>query len=93
MFAAYLQQYPKGTFAPLAKAKIAALTRKKVAVARPPKARPKPRTKPAVGTYSARRRPGDAFRDCPECPELVVIPPGWFKFYVLPIIIAFFTIN
>jgi len=35
---------------------------------------------PAVGMYPERPRyePGDTFRDCQECPEMVVIPPGEF---------------
>ena len=31
-------------------------------------------TTPAVAT--AERAPGTVFRDCPDCPEMVVIPPG-----------------
>jgi formylglycine-generating enzyme required for sulfatase activity len=33
-------------------------------------------TKPAVGVFHRR---GDTFRDCAECPEMVVIPPGRFR--------------
>ena len=33
-------------------------------------------TTPAVGVYF---RPGQTFRDCDICPEMVVIPPGSFK--------------
>ena len=43
----YLKQYPKGSFAPLAQARIAALQRKQVAVARTPAA--VKRITPAVG--------------------------------------------
>ena len=32
----------------------------------------------AVGVYPERVRPGETFRDCPECPEMVVIPAGEF---------------
>ena len=31
---------------------------------------------PAVGTYSL--RPGEVFRDCADCPEMVVVPSGSF---------------
>ena len=34
----------------------------------------------AVGVFpSAGRRPGKTFKDCPECPAMVVIPPGRFR--------------
>ena len=34
----------------------------------------------AVGVYpEAGRQPGETFKDCPECPEMVVIPPGRFR--------------
>ena len=32
---------------------------------------------PAVGVYP--RKPGDTFKDCRECPEMVVIPSGSFR--------------
>jgi Putative peptidoglycan binding domain len=32
---------------------------------------------PAVGVY--RYEPGEEFRDCPECPEMVVVPAGGFR--------------
>ena len=79
MFEAYLEQHPTGAFAPLAKAKIAALKRKQVALARPPETKPKPAAKKAVGVYPKRYAPGDTFRDCADCPEMVVIPPGSFR--------------
>ena len=28
---------------------------------------------------AARRKPGDTFKDCDDCPEMVVIPPGTFR--------------
>jgi D-alanyl-D-alanine carboxypeptidase len=33
---------------------------------------------PAVGVYPSTRRPGETFRDCAECPEMVVVPAGNF---------------
>ncbi|MEE9251320.1 MAG: formylglycine-generating enzyme family protein, partial [Alphaproteobacteria bacterium] len=34
----------------------------------------------AVGVYpKAGHRPGETFKDCPGCPEMVVIPPGRFR--------------
>ena len=77
-YQAYLEQFPRGTFAKLARNKLRALKRKQVAVARPPKAKPKPAAKKAVGVYP-KFRPGATFRDCPDCPEMVVIPAGSFR--------------
>ena len=34
---------------------------------------------PAVGAYPKAYRPGDIFKDCPECPEMVVVPAGRFR--------------
>ena len=37
--------------------------------------------RPRVGTFKPEpnRAPGDRFRDCDGCPELVVLPPGRFQ--------------
>jgi formylglycine-generating enzyme required for sulfatase activity len=37
--------------------------------------------KPAVGVFPTKPRyePGDTFKDCRECPEMVVVPPGSFR--------------
>ncbi|MDP7163612.1 MAG: caspase family protein, partial [Phycisphaerae bacterium] len=49
---------------------------RQAAVAAPPKpAAPSP-VKPAAGVYF---RPGDTFKDCAECPEMVVAPAGSFR--------------
>ena len=49
-----------------------------VAALRPaPAPRPVPQARPAVGVYA--RKPGDTFKDCRDCPEMVVIPPGSFR--------------
>jgi len=40
---------------------------------------PKPDTKIAVGIHSKKRRPGDTFKDCDDCPEMVVVPKGEFR--------------
>jgi formylglycine-generating enzyme required for sulfatase activity len=45
----------------------------------PPKVKARSVVKPAVGVYPTRHRPGDAFKDCSDCPEMVVIPPGQFR--------------
>ena len=72
-FEAYLRQFPQGTFSDLARARIAALR-----APAPPATQPQP----AVGVWpqgSGYPVPvGQAFRDCPECPEMLVIPSGTF---------------
>ena len=35
-------------------------------------------TGPAVGQSAAAPEPGELFRDCPDCPEMVVVPSGEF---------------
>jgi len=74
-YEAYLKEYPKGRFASLARTRIAALTPK------PAPGAPKP-AQPAVGTYDF--QPGQVFRDCADCPEMVVIPAGSFTMGVAP---------
>jgi formylglycine-generating enzyme required for sulfatase activity len=71
-FQAYLRQFPGGTFAPLARNRLAAV--------RPaPKPKPVPsQAKPAVGVYPERHKPGEVFKDCAGCPEMVVVPTGSF---------------
>ena len=50
----------------------------KLALAPPPKPQVPSTTQPAVGVYPSTRQPGETFRDCAECPEMVVIPAGSF---------------
>jgi formylglycine-generating enzyme required for sulfatase activity/uncharacterized protein YgiM (DUF1202 family) len=51
-----------------------------VAVVMPPKPSPIPSpVQPAVGVYPRQHKPGDTFKDCRECPEMVVIPAGSFR--------------
>ena len=64
-FEAYLGQYPAGAFRALAANRLSAL---RAAEAAPPAADP-----------PARREAGTVFRDCPTCPDLVVIPAGRFR--------------
>ena len=72
-FEAFLEQFPNGTFAALARNRLAAL-------GTPAAERPAP--DPPRRPDPARPRPwraGEAFRDCPTCPELVVVPAGAFR--------------
>ncbi len=64
-FEAYLALFANGTFAPLARNRLAAL-------------RGAAGARPAADPPRAGVRDGDLFRDCPSCPELVVIPAGEF---------------
>ena len=66
-FEAYLRQYPAGAYRALATTRLAAL--RPAAAADPPASRPTTTDPGEVGT----------FRDCPSCPEMVVIPAGTFR--------------
>ena len=78
-YRAYLDQYPTGSFAGLARLRIKQLNARKVAAITLPKdSTPSPAT-PAVGVYPAGRKAGDVFKDCDACPEMVVIPAGRFR--------------
>jgi formylglycine-generating enzyme required for sulfatase activity len=48
-------------------------------VSKPPKVTPPPKATPAVGVYPKSYKPGETFRDCSDCPEMVVIPSGIFR--------------
>ena len=52
------------------------LLREAAAVPPPQPAPVPPRVQPAVGVFPG--RPGKTFRDCPDCPEMVVVPSGSF---------------
>ena len=57
------------------------VARKQLAAVRPaPRPTPAPsQAKPAVGVYPKRYKTGDTFKDCANCPEMVVIPAGSFR--------------
>ncbi len=78
-YEAYLAQYPEGTFASLARNRLKKLKEKRTAAVVAPPKPPTPATpaQPAIGVYQG-LKPGDVFRDCPGCPEMVVIPAGSF---------------
>ncbi len=72
---AYLEQFPQGLFAGVAQSRLKALQSTQVAAVPPPtttiqQAAP-------VGAIAAMSR-GTVFRDCADCPEMVVIPTGSF---------------
>ncbi len=68
-FEAYLRQFPAGTFRALATNRLSAL---RGGSADRPTARP-------GADRPQQREAGTVFRDCPECPELVVVPSGRFR--------------
>ncbi len=70
-FQASLDADPNSAVAPAARARLAELTGRQTAKAEPAA---KPRGEAAGGSS----RPGTEIKDCPVCPELVVIPPGAF---------------
>jgi formylglycine-generating enzyme required for sulfatase activity len=75
-YRAYLKRYPAGTFADLARSRIAMVDPGAAAAGTPPAAE-----LPAAGAVSAIPSgllPGQSFRDCAECPEMVVVPSGRF---------------
>ena len=68
-YEAYLEQFPAGIYARLARNRLAEMGAgiRPVASDPPLAARPQPRA------------PGTVFRDCATCPELVVVPAGRFR--------------
>ncbi|MBI5923240.1 MAG: formylglycine-generating enzyme family protein [Betaproteobacteria bacterium] len=73
-YKAYLEAYPKGSHAAIAQNKLNALQSGGVPAAVPAV----PAGVPAVPATDA-RQPGKTFRDCDDCPEMVVIPAGSFQ--------------
>jgi formylglycine-generating enzyme required for sulfatase activity len=78
MFEEYLRQYPQGQFAGLARLKVDEMKGGQTIAPAPGTKTPSP-TQPAVGVFPKTYNPGDTFKDCPDCPEMVVIPPGNFR--------------
>ena len=67
-YQAYLEQYPQGNFAPLARLRL-----KECQSASPDTAPARQASAPTT------RSVAKDFKDCPECPEMVVIPAGSFQ--------------
>ncbi len=78
-FQAYLAKYPNGEFAVLADNRLRRLQElQTAALVVAPSPEPPAPVQPAVGVYPSGSSPGETFKDCAECPEMVVIPPGSF---------------
>ena len=81
-FAAYLRRFPNGVFSELAQARLAALrsaSNQRPAAAGAAGSRVSGVAAPALGTAAGGdvvRRPGEVFRGCAECPEMVVLAGG-----------------
>ena len=76
---AFILTFPNSPFAGIARAKrqslLDARNQQQAAVVVPPKPAPQPNAvQPAVGLY-----PGKTFKDCADCPEMVIVPAGRFK--------------
>ena len=67
-YEAYLQQYPRGRYAGLARANLSRLSDESVATTQ---SEPTPVERQGMA-------PGQAIKDCADCPEMVVIPAGSF---------------
>lgn len=82
-FEEYLRQYPQGRFAGIARNRVRQLTAAATAT-RPPVALASVATAATTATPQpapapAGPRPGQVIQDCPQCPEMVVIPAGRFN--------------
>ena len=77
-YQAYLAQFPNGTFAQLARNRMRELGG---ASADPPAmSRPRPGgLRPPSADRPGALVPGTEFRDCNDCPEMVVVPAGTFR--------------
>ena len=86
-FEAYLRRFPNGMFSDLAQIRLEALRAGSASAGRPAGGAASPASGSRVpgagagGTAfgagaDAPRRPGDVFRDCAECPEMVVLAGG-----------------
>ena len=83
---AYLTHFPDGAFAVLARNRLEKLKEKRAAIVTPPPSPPAPApagtsVEPAVGVYPKTYDPGDTFKDCDACPEMVVVPAGQFMMW------------
>jgi formylglycine-generating enzyme required for sulfatase activity len=78
-YSVFLKQFPNSVRAPLAKSRLDDLQRQQTAGLAPaPQGKQPSQTRPAVGVFPQGYKPGDTFKDCADCPEMVVIPAGSF---------------
>ncbi len=72
----YLRQYPGGRFAGLARNRLSAAALATQVASAAPSAAAIPQAAPVRSLAAV--SPGTAFRDCADCPEMVLIPAGSF---------------
>ena len=79
-FEVYLQAYPDGRYAPLARLRIKALNKGSTedTTAASTDSSNTSNTTPEQVSMPAGIKTGEVFRDCSECPQMVVISPGQF---------------
>jgi formylglycine-generating enzyme required for sulfatase activity len=76
-FRIYLDAYPDGLFAAQARARLQELQKKG---RRPPAQTPPAKQEPETAAQQADKpSPSAVISDCPQCPQLVLIPPGAFN--------------
>jgi formylglycine-generating enzyme required for sulfatase activity len=80
-YEAYLAAYPRGRYAALARAAIAQAAAPAPIPAPAQASTPPP---PAATTRASVSAPGTVFKDCDECPEMVMIPGGRFEMGAAP---------
>ncbi len=82
MLEIFLRRHGKSGYAAYAKARLSELKRTQTALVKPPAKPPVESTlKPTVGIYpaeSGEHKVEESFRDCANCPEMMVIPAGSF---------------
>jgi len=78
-FEGFLKAHPSGHFVDRAKRLREALKAVQVAIVTPPKSSIASPVKPAIGVYPQLFKLGTTLKDCPSCPEMVVIPAGSFR--------------
>ena len=77
-FEAYLEQFPAGVFARLARNRMRALGGAPADA--PAVGRPRPGSdRPPAADRPGAMAPGTELRDCDDCPEMVVVPAGTFR--------------
>ena len=77
-FEAYLAKYPEGQYTSLAKANITRLKNDIAPLVKESKPTNSPNQTDSATTKPSPLPPGTTFKDCPECPEMVVVPAGSF---------------
>ena len=82
-----VRRFPGTVYADFASARMEALKKQQTALATPPPKAPEPvvsaldpkrKAVPLTAAEERALKPKDSFKECPECPEMVVVPAGSF---------------